>query len=193
MTNNFSKIRQYLNFESSDDYYFIQVMIRSKDNHTIGSNNRLIKSYAITSVESFDKYKFEIMELCNTFGARAYIHFTKRSFKAVSLLMLKGLTDRIINDQSAEIKNIFDSASGSYKPKDNTWVVDIDNLDFEKVLDIGIFIDENCKPNGRKIICAITTPNGYHLITKPFDVSMFEIKYPDIGVHKNNPTLLYKP
>lgn len=192
MVDNFSKIRQYLNFESSDDYYFIQVMIRSKDNHSIGPNNRLIKSYAIRSVESFDKHKSEIIELCNTFGARAYIHFTKRSFKAVSLLMLKGLTDRIINDQTSEIKNIFDSASGSYKPKNNTWIVDIDDSNFEKVVDIGTFIDENCKPIGQKVVTAIVTPNGYHLITKPFDVALFETRYSDISVHKNNPTILYK-
>lgn len=32
---------------------------------------------------------------------------------------------------------------------------------------------------------------GAHLITNAFDVAGFTKKYPDIDIHKNNPTLLY--
>ena len=33
--------------------------------------------------------------------------------------------------------------------------------------------------------------SGYHIITEPFNLQQFKEKYPDIDVHKNNPTLLY--
>ena len=31
------------------------------------------------------------------------------------------------------------------------------------------------------------------IITKPFNLKQFKDKYPDIDVHKNNPTILYIP
>lgn len=37
------------------------------------------------------------------------------------------------------------------------------------------------------------TKSGYHLITKPFDMQVFRERFPDIDVHKNNPTNLYIP
>ena len=33
--------------------------------------------------------------------------------------------------------------------------------------------------------------NGIHLITTSFNLQQFKEKYPDIDIHKNNPTLLY--
>ena len=44
-----------------------------------------------------------------------------------------------------------------------------------------------------KIYAYIPTKNGYHIITKPFNLKQFKDKYPDIDVHKNNPTILYIP
>ena len=42
-----------------------------------------------------------------------------------------------------------------------------------------------------KFIAEVKTKSGWHLITKPFNIQKFKEKYPDIDVHKNNPTLLY--
>ncbi|WP_265091158.1 hypothetical protein, partial [Acinetobacter baumannii] len=39
----------------------------------------------------------------------------------------------------------------------------------------------------------IPTMNGCHLITKPFNLQKFKEKFPEIDVHKNNPTILYIP
>lgn len=44
MVDNFELIRTLLKFESKDDFYFIQILQRSKDNPEIGANNRLVKS-----------------------------------------------------------------------------------------------------------------------------------------------------
>lgn len=44
------------------------------------------------------------------------------------------------------------------------------------------------------IIAKIPTKNGYHLITRPFDVAKFQDKFLNyIDLHKNNPTILYVP
>ena len=51
---------------------------------------------------------------------------------------------------------------------------------------LGFGVDFNSKINA-----TIPTKNGWHLITKPFNLQQFKEKYPDIDVQKNNPTLLY--
>ena len=194
MIDNFEIIGKLLTFESEDDYYFVQILIRSKDNPDLGSNNRLIKNYAIKSIKDLIKSKSEIITLCNTFRARAYIHLTKRSFKAVALLMMKGLVDRISSNQCSEIKRCFNSASGEYNSHNNkTWVVDVDNTDITEVDNIIQYIDSNCLPIGIKCQTIIKTLNGFHIITAPFNVDQFRMKYCGIDIHKNNPTNLYTP
>jgi hypothetical protein len=58
MVNNLELIKPLLKFESDDDYYFLQILQRKKDNadldkRLMGNNNsaRLIKGYYIKSVE----------------------------------------------------------------------------------------------------------------------------------------------
>jgi hypothetical protein len=53
------------------------------------------------------------------------------------------------------------------------------------------------RPEGFKTEAVIRTKNGYHLITKPFDVQEFN-KYMSLqgdvpDIQKKNPTLLYYP
>jgi hypothetical protein len=66
----------------------------------------------------------------------------------------------------------------------------------EAVQRISILIDK-IRPEGPKTEAVIITKNGYHLITKPFDVQEFN-KYMSIQgdvpeIQKKNPTLLYYP
>ena len=49
------------------------------------------------------------------------------------------------------------------------------------------------RPEGDKLDACIPTKNGYHLITKRFDVEMFWNVFPHIEIQKKNPTLLYYP
>ena len=199
MIDNFKQIKAHLNFESDDDYYFVQILMRSKDNPELGSNNRLIKTYSIKSIEELNKKELEIIKLCNVFNARAYIHFTKRSFNKVSLLMMKELCDRITNDQCSEINRVFNSASGNYNAKEKTFIIDIDKKvsyeeDIEYIMGIINYINSECSPvDDKKWITTLNTPNGYHIITKPFNVHQFKMKYAGIDIHKNNPTILYTP
>ena len=49
------------------------------------------------------------------------------------------------------------------------------------------------QPEGDKIEMMLSTKNGFHLITKRFDVIKFKEKYPDIDIQRKNPILLYFP
>ena len=58
-------------------------------------------------------------------------------------------------------------------------------------------IINSIKPEGNKVISTIPTKNGYHLITKRFDVLEFN-KYMSLQgdvpeIQKKNPTLLFLP
>ena len=74
MINNFDLIKPMLKFESEDDFYFIQILQRKKDNPegVNGSNNssRLVKGYYIKSIEHLDAFKDEMIFFANHFNAR---------------------------------------------------------------------------------------------------------------------------
>lgn len=84
----------------------------------------------------------------------------------------------------------WNTCAGEIKGIESRWVVDID----EKIIWSGImdFID-TLEPYSKdtKYISNIPTKSGWHLITTPFNIAEFKKVYPDIDVHKNNPTLLY--
>ena len=42
-------------------------------------------------------------------------------------------------------------------------------------------------------IYSIPTKNGLHLICRPFNSAKFCHKYPEVDVHKDNPTILFVP
>jgi hypothetical protein len=39
----------------------------------------------------------------------------------------------------------------------------------------------------------IPTKGGVHIITRPFNLNKFKSQYPEIDVHRDNPTCLYFP
>lgn len=197
MRNNFEQIRNILKFE--DDYfYFIQIIQRSKENPDLGSNNRIIRSYNISSLEKFDKNKDEIITLCETFNARAYIHLNRRKWSKIALECLRHNAELIANDQYEGIKSSFETIIGrnNCEPRESkTWIIDIDMDDYNVLNKIGTILN-NIKPiEEDKWIETIPTKNGFHMITRPFNRAEFA-KYMQLqgdtpDIHTDNPTILY--
>jgi hypothetical protein len=195
MINNIELIKPLLNFDNEGDFYMLYVFKRKKDQPEDERDNhqsvRTVKSYCIESVEHLEKRYEEIIQLCEMFKARAYIHIQKQSHKDVSLNMITEIVNRIQSGQINQ-KNVFDSVVGQIKTQEKRWIVDVDETCFTSVLKIDSFLS-TLRPEGNKVEALIPTKNGYHLITKRFDVQSFKVKYPDIVVVKKNPTLLYYP
>jgi len=199
MVDNFEKIRYRLKFE--DDYfYFIQIIQRSKENPGLGSNNRIIRSYNIDSLEKFDKNKDEITTLCDTFNARAYIHLNRRKWSKVALECLRHNAELIANNQHSGIKSSFETVIGRNNGESSetkTWIIDIDMNDLEVVNKIERIIN-SVEPIDRtvtKLMYVLPTKNGFHMITKPFNRAEFT-KYMQLqgdvpDIHTDNPTILY--
>jgi hypothetical protein len=115
----------------------------------------------------------------------------KQNHKDVSLNMMVALAQRI-QDGSHVQKNLFDSVVGQLKTYEKRWIVDLDIKDEDEVLRMTKVINVT-RPEGDKIEAIIPTKNGYHFITKRFDVEMFKNVYPEVDVQKRNPTLLFLP
>ena len=195
MINNIELIKPLLNFEDEDDFYMLYVFKRKKDQPEGERDNhqsvRTIRSYCISSIEQLERKYDEIKMLCEVFKARAYIHIQKQSHKDVSLDMLVDLAQRIKSGQHKQ-QNLFDSVVGQMKTLEKRWIVDVDTKDkiaFQRIINI----TDNIRPIGNKIETIIPTKNGFHFITKKFDVMEFKKHYPDVDIQKKNPTLLYYP
>jgi hypothetical protein len=202
MINNIQQIKGLLNFEKPGDFYMLYVFKRKKDQPEDERDNhqsvRTIKTYCIESVDHLDRRYDEIMQLCEMFKARAYIHVQKQNHFDVSLNMMVALAQRI-QDGNNNQKGLFDSVVGQIKTQEKRWIVDIDT-DSLHVRNMVVNIIENIKPIGAesKIIAVIPTKNGVHLITKRFDVMDFAKQIKERGeevpdIQKKNPTLLFYP
>lgn len=158
----------------------------------------MIKAYFICSLESLDYIEQEIKGLCKFFGARAYINLTPKSIKKTTMLQIKYLAQRAYEGDFKKIWKSWNTCAGEIKGEEPKWVVDIDNISIdntnlqkenyeERLVKYLAYLE----PIGNKVIAKIPTKSGFHLITTPFNLQQFKEKYPDIDVHKNNPTLLY--
>ena len=195
MINNLDIFKPLLNFTEEGDFYMLYILKRKKDqpederdNH---QSSRTIKTYCIDSLEYLESRYDEIIQLSELFKARAYIHVQKQNHKDVALDMMILLAERIKNGQHNQ-KNLFESVVGKVKRMENRWIVDIDDKDENELAETISVVDET-RPIGSKVEAVIPTKNGYHLITKRFDVEMFRKSYPQVDIQRKNPTLLYFP
>lgn len=199
---NFGLIRGFMRFESADQFYFLQILQRKKDGPgpngiAYGSNNkaRAIKSYCVTSVEMLDRISVEVKHLCEYFNARAYFYPARRSFRQVAMKNIVLLANNISDSNYSHAKTDYWSACGTTEIEKLYLVdVDYDKCDEDRMRDIRDDIDLSVRsgaPVGQRIRLCVPTKNGIHFICAPFDVASFKERYPDVDVHKSNPTVLY--
>jgi hypothetical protein len=195
MIDNLEQIKKLLNFSEPGDFYMLYVFKRKKDQPEGERDNhqsvRTIKSYCIESIDHLERRWEEIKQLCEMFKARAYIHVQKQNHRDVSLNMMVALAQRI-QDGNHKQQGLFDSVVGQVKTQEKRWIIDIDTKDEIEVHRI-VYVINQLRPEGDKIIDCIPTKNGYHLITDRFDIKSFSERFPEIDVQKKNPTLVYYP
>jgi len=199
--NNFDLIRNMLSFPDENAFYFLQILKRRKDNPDLGKDMIHIADYYIYSLEQFDGLRQRIIDQCDTENARAYFRLNRRDAKKISMQVLKRTVDYIVSENYRAVKNVFASCAGEFhSDPDKTWIVDIDNVSIEtfnhseeqkkiRQLVYDLQIDTGKEP----IMNFIPTKGGIHIITRPFNLNKFKTQYPEIDVHKENPTCLYFP
>lgn len=195
MTNNIEKILPLLEFKENW-IYEVLILQRKKDNPNLVNNQnvRIIKSYVISSKESLlDKYD-EMIKLADLFNARVYIKLQPYDISKVGFKIMESLIQKMQN-KDYTYQSLLTKAIGNMSPEKKIWVIDVDFKDASEndILRIKTVIND-CEPNGRNIITEIPTPNGIHIITKPFNTQQFmthQDVYYKCEIKKNNPTILY--
>lgn len=212
MTDNFNLYKEYItndfNNSSLDDgdmYFVVELMRRGKDNPDMPAANYHFKNYYIRKPEDLDRYKSEIIMLCDMLRLRAYVSVNYKSFRQVTLDTLAELARRVANNDYKKNYNVYESCSGQYCHSQNKrWVIDIDDetsINSDKVKKIEDIINL-CQPTNKdKIITKIPTKSGVHIITTPFDRIQFALNCTDNlengindipDIKKNHLTLLYE-
>lgn len=198
---NFEELSKVLLFKedlrpelAGDWFYMVQIMTRTKDT---GEKPKHIRTMFVESREYLMSHKDMIVKLCEMFNARAYISVNPSSYKKCAIKMFKELADLVENENYKGILSLPETLAGKYSADNGLklWIVDLDGV---KTLDdcqpyIDFIIEEYRNGKGRNDweIKPLPTVNGYHLLVSPFDVRDFKKKWPEIEIHKDNPTVLY--
>ena len=179
---------------AGDRFYMVQIMTRTKDT---GEKPRHVRTLFVESREYLLSHKDMIVKLCEMFNARAYISVNQSSYKTAALKMLKELADILENGNYKGVLSLPETVAGKYTcaGSDKKWIVDLDGVTTDEgrrpYIDfiMNEYNEGRGKPNGEIIV--VPTPNGSHLLVTPFDVRNFKKRWPDIEIHKDNPTVLY--
>ena len=195
---NFEHISYWFDNLKEDDFYWIQVLKRSKDGNSTSSSKQLIKDYTIFNKTIFNECEKEIKDLCKLYNARAYIWVNPRNYKKFQLNLLKTTIDAIDSNSHSVYKlvnkAIANSRSSNYE---KLFILDIDTKNTDRVNEYQeIIMESNCIGNPEWDL--IETVNGYHIISHPFNLQLFDQlltreRLPKIDIHKDNPTVLFCP
>lgn len=199
MIDNFTEIKHIMfnqqELIDKDAFYHLQIIKRKKDIEGLGSNNILIKAYMIDDAHPLDKVKDEIIMICEQFQARAYINIGPKSKRKVAVHMLNSLSECFKKNDFNYTKRLWNTSAGSVPPILKRWIIDCDfseeftREDMQHIINV---VHES-NPVGYKMIGLIPTLHGVHIITQPFDTRRLKDEYPNLDIHKNNPTVLYVP
>jgi len=146
---NYPIIRPWLHFDVEGDLYFVEIIRRGKDFGETGE--RLIRDYHLHSLEQFDEFMPEIRELCDKYGARAYLRLNLRNTEDANIyaqiemlrdqltrnqtirkMLRTGNFNTAIRDKFNKIRSatkVYGSVLGQYsaEPRETVkWVIDID-------------------------------------------------------------------
>lgn len=201
MINNFESLSPLLQFDNPGDCYFVQILKRRKDNPTMERDMEVIDNFFFYSIEDAEKKMPRIIHKCNCENARAYLRVNRRNTEKLALMTAQKILGYIISRDFKAAKNAYLSAAGeNHSEPKKRWIIDIDfNEQFPPVIgrtnpygELDRFI-HNLQPLGNKHLAFIPTKNGVHFICTPFNVLEFRKVYPNIDIHKDNPTILYIP
>lgn len=196
MVNNFDKFRNWMNFTDENDFYFVQILKRRKDqvDKTMKRDSKLIRSFYIKSIEDFNECIPKIVELCETNRARAMVRLNIRNFRYLHLKMMKKLIEIQEKNGYQNIHRVFESVAGKYNSERlKTWLIDVDEPYNQEIVDdirnkLGLL-----RPAGDKIKEVFPSKNGFSVITKPFDLTTMRNQGIEWDIHKDNPVNLYIP
>lgn len=200
-TDNFNIISENFLFKedlrpeiAGDWFYMVQIMTRTKDT---GERPKHIRTMFVESREYLMSHKDIIVKLCETFNARAYISVNPSSYKTCTTKAFKELADIVENGTYKKLLSLSETLAGKYcaAGEHKRWIVDLDDIKTPEEAKpfIEFILNEYNEGKGKVSgeVLFVPTVNGSHLLVTPFDTRDFKKKWPEIEIHRNNPTILY--
>lgn len=185
IVDNFDLLQRFLLFPTENSFYFAQVMKRRKDNNPdMSVGTKVLREKYIYSLEDFENLRKYAEP-----RVRLYLWLNMRDAKNIAFEYNKRVAEVLISQNYKSIPNLYASVVGGYhSDSDKKWIIDIDSLENDAVANT--YYNE-VKKYGIPLLLEVPTIRGVHLITSPFRLDVFRIRFPQIDVHKNSPTLLY--
>lgn len=196
MINNFEQIKKYMPEAKGENFLFLQIVRRNKDNKESHKIHVLYTRF-IYSIKELEEIMPMICAICNSMNARAYINLTLKSSEKLQKEVTKILVTNTIDGNRQMPSKVISSVAGKLKGEKNNryWVLDLDNggehalpLNQQKsikewTINENIFVDE------------FPTPNGTHLLVKPFNkLKCYLANLPKFDIHENSAgIILYCP
>jgi hypothetical protein len=188
---NFDLIAEWFRgLESNKDYYMqVEIIQRKKDGVNVGNStsndNRSIKKFYPTSVESLFAYKDRIIDIVKRNNARAYIYPAYISKKQVYHKLLLDLVSKVTSENFDKPVENLTPALCSQCLTSKYLIFDVDSKDPDKLK-----TTLDAVSSLSKSITVLNTVNGFHILCKPFNYT--EIEWgSDVELKTKNPTLLY--
>lgn len=218
MVDNFENIKAVLKFDLPEHFYFVQLLKRQSDDPMVDGkpnptyhgdmHSRSLKNYFVRKPNDLDKFKEEIVSLCNAENVRAYIRLNRRSNKDVNIRIYEHIYACMKGGTYKNPERLLSSACGkaNSEPKETkSWLIDVDE-EYLPYLDEIVLRLNKCKSQFKSIIMnVIKTKHGIHLITHPFNKDDYENQWNDMRttyneapeippvIQPDNPTILYAP
>ena len=204
MTNNLKLIKSLLEFQSTDDYYFLQLLKRRKDNPEMAKDMEVIMNYYVVSAAHLDSIMPTVIQICDAVNCRAYFRINRRSFKKSALKTNRLLAGYLEDGAYSSARAAFNSVTGKHHADpDKKWIIDIDDCKLlthptqeesdrvAKIIDVSTELQSKAKRTPLNQL--VPSKTGLHIITRPFNLAEFNKYIPDTDVHRDNPLILYCP
>jgi hypothetical protein len=178
-------------------YYITSVdyLIEKEDEIIKLCENFGARAYINLNAKSFEKVAFEFnKQLADRLQYKQFEH----CYRLYETVVGGGYDEDVEDPLNPNVKD--DSSKVNVGQK--RWIIDVDEPEIDVLMTD--FIEYHCDPISdcvkeygilptiySKIIAAIPTKSGWHLITKPFNMQQFKTKFPAVDLQKNNPTVLY--
>ena len=141
----------------------------------------------------------------NRQGLRRLIERTSLKFDSASedfdFRIIEEAIEAIRKNDVKAFPNTYASIAGEFhSDPDKKWILDVDWKDFpEDLIDFyiqkleALAIELQAQTGREPLLYRIPTKNGIPYIVRPFNLKIFRDHFPQMDVHKENPTILYVP
>ncbi len=177
MVDNFAYFERLLPFDRGEKY-LVYLHRRAKENPDLGDdtvdygNPDVLKGWwLIGSAAELESLREILIEKSREYNARVYLKPNR--------VVVEDLEDES-----------FTSMLRTQRLSENLYIIDCDAPDLGDIPAIKETIRKS--PWGSDaLLYEAPTPNGVHLITKPFHLGVFREKYPSVHIRTNRATVLY--